>query len=52
MMGVESNSSQYFPAANARIAPVHPGIARRREGQLRLASLEGPGLGYRWDEIA
>jgi len=52
MMGVEANSCQYFPTANERIAAVHPGMARRTEGQLSLESLGGTGLGFRWDEMA
>ncbi len=51
MMGVEANSPQYFPSANERIADIHPGMARRRNGRLSLESLSGPGLGYRWDEM-
>ncbi len=51
MMGVETNSCQYFPAANERVAKVHPGVCRRRDGQLSLESLGETGLGFRWDEM-
>ncbi len=52
MMGVEANSCQYFPAANARAAKVHPGLCRRRDGKVSLETLGPTGLGYRWDEMA
>jgi len=51
MMGVEANSCQYFPDANTSVGAVHPGISRRQDGQLNLESIQGPGLGFRWDEI-
>lgn len=51
IMGVESNGMQFYPAASAPEAKVHPGIYRRRNGQLDLSSLSGPGFGYRIGEI-
>ena len=51
ILGVEANSRQFFPAANAAIARVHPGLAQVRDGYAYTASLTGPGLGYRMDEI-
>ena len=51
MMGVESNSMQFYPEASAPEARVHPGLFRRRDGDLNLASLQGSGFGYRIDEI-
>jgi len=30
---------------------VHPGLYQRRQGRLELASVRGPGLGYRLPEI-
>jgi hypothetical protein len=52
MMGVESNAMQFYPEASAAEAAVHPGVYQRRGGQLDLSSLQGPGFGYRVDEIA
>jgi L-alanine-DL-glutamate epimerase-like enolase superfamily enzyme len=51
IMGVESNGMQFYPAASAAEEKVHPGIYRRRDGQLDLASISGPGFGYRISEI-
>lgn len=51
IMGVESNGMQFYPAASAPEAAVHPGIYRRRGGTLDLSTLAGPGFGYRLDEI-
>jgi L-alanine-DL-glutamate epimerase-like enolase superfamily enzyme len=50
--GVESNGMQFFPAASAPEAAVHPGLYRRTDGRLDLSTVLGPGLGYRIDEIA
>ena len=50
-MGVETNAMQFYPEASNPEAKVHPGIYHRREGQLDLASISGPGFGYRLDEI-
>ena len=51
IMGVESNGMQFYPAASAPEEQVHPGIYRRRSGQLDLSTLSGPGFGYRVEEI-
>lgn len=51
IMGVETNAMQFYPEASAAEAAVHPGLYRRRNGQLDLSSLSGPGFGYRLDEI-
>lgn len=51
MMGVESNAMQFYPSASAAEATVHPGIYRRRDGLLDLQTIQGPGFGYRLDEI-
>jgi hypothetical protein len=51
IMGVESNAMQFYPAASLPDAEVHPGLHMRRNGVLDLASLEGPGFGYRLGEI-
>jgi L-alanine-DL-glutamate epimerase-like enolase superfamily enzyme len=52
IMGVETNGMQFYPAASAPEAVVHPGIYRRRGGRLDLSTIRGPGLGYRVEEIA
>ena len=49
--GVESNSMQFYPDASLPEAAVHLGLYRRRDGQLDLSTLDGPGFGYRLDEI-
>jgi L-alanine-DL-glutamate epimerase-like enolase superfamily enzyme len=51
IMGVESNGMQFYPAASLPEATVHPGLFRRRNGCLDLATVRGPGFGYRVDEI-
>ena len=51
IMGVETNAMQFYPAASAAEALVHPGLYQRRGGHVDLASLTGSGFGYRSDEI-
>lgn len=51
MMGVESNAMQFYPQASLPESRVHPGVFQRRNGQLDLSSIFGPGFGYRLDEI-
>lgn len=51
IMGVESNGMQFYPAASAPEAAVHPGLYQRRDGVLHLDSLGDVGFGYRLDEI-
>ncbi|CAN5840974.1 hypothetical protein BH23PLA1_BH23PLA1_16020 [soil metagenome] len=51
IMGVETNSMQFYPEASAAEARVHPGLYRRRDGQVDLSTLQGPGFGYRLEEI-
>ena len=51
IMGVETNSMQFYPEASAAEAVVHPGIYRRRDGQVDLSSLGGPGFGYGLERI-
>lgn len=51
IMGVETNSMQFYPAASAIEARVHPGLYRRRGGQIDLSSLGSTGFGYRVAEI-
>jgi len=49
--GVESNGMQFYPEASLPEEKIHPGIYRRRNGQLDLSTLTGPGFGYRINEI-
>jgi L-alanine-DL-glutamate epimerase-like enolase superfamily enzyme len=51
IMGVETNAMQFYPAASAAEEPVHPGLYKRRDGQVDLSTIKGPGFGYRLDEI-
>jgi L-alanine-DL-glutamate epimerase-like enolase superfamily enzyme len=51
LMGVETNSMQFYPEASKPEEAVHPGIYRRRNGKVDLSSIQGPGLGYRVAEI-
>jgi hypothetical protein len=51
IMGVESNAMQFYPEASNSEAKVHPGLYQRRHGTLDLSTIDGPGFGYRLDEI-
>jgi len=51
LMGVESNAMQFYPSASAPEAFVHPGVYHRQHGQLDLSTIQGPGFGYRLDEM-
>ena len=51
IMGVETNAMQFYPAASAPEAKVHPGLYQRKEGLVDLGTLRGPGFGYRLEEI-
>ncbi len=51
IMGVETNAMQYYPAASTQEDAVHPGLYRRRNGNVDLSTLNGPGFGYRINEI-
>jgi len=51
IMGVETNSMQFYPAASRAEEAVHPGIYKRRNGVVNLATIAGAGFGYRIDEI-
>ncbi len=51
IMGVETNSMQFYPAASAAEERVHPGLFKRRDGEIDLGSVRGPGFGYRVSEI-
>jgi len=51
IMGVETNSSQFYPEASLPEAKVHPGLYRRRDGCIDLSTLGGPGFGYRLEDM-
>jgi L-alanine-DL-glutamate epimerase-like enolase superfamily enzyme len=51
ILGIEANSRQFFPAANAAVARVHGGVCEIRDGHAHTASMRGPGLGLRMDEL-
>ena len=52
IMGVETNSMQFYPEASSSEAAIHPGLYRRQGGELELGSIRGSGFGYRIGEIA
>ena len=49
--GVETNAMQFYPDASAAEEAVHSGLYRRRNGQVDLSSVHGPGFGYGLSEI-
>jgi L-alanine-DL-glutamate epimerase-like enolase superfamily enzyme len=51
ILGVEANSRQFFPAANAPEAAAHPGLYEIRDGYAYTDSMTGPGLGYQIERI-
>jgi L-alanine-DL-glutamate epimerase-like enolase superfamily enzyme len=51
LAGVETNAMQFYPEASAPEAVIHPGLYKRRDGQVDLATLAGPGFGYRVTEV-
>ena len=51
IMGVETNAVQFYPEASRAEAEVHPGLYRRREGNIDLSTLGGPGFGYQLEKI-
>ncbi len=51
IMGVETNAMQFYPAASAPEAEVHPGLYQRRNGTIDLSTIRGAGFGYRLPEI-
>ena len=50
-MGIETNSMQFYPAASTKEEKIHSGIYKRRNGKVNIKSLDGPGFGYRVEEI-
>ena len=51
IMGVETNAMQFYPEASAPEQEVHPGLHQRRQGQVDLSTIRGPGFGYRIAEV-
>jgi len=51
IMGVETNSMQFYPEASRPEAAVHSGLYTRRHGAVDLSTIAGPGFGYRVGEI-
>lgn len=51
IMGLETNSMQFYPDASIPEAKIHPGVFRRNKGLLNLDTVTGAGVGYRVDEI-
>lgn len=51
IMGIETNGMQFYPEASRPEALIHTGLYRRRAGQVDLQTIQGPGFGYRLDEI-
>lgn len=51
IMGVESNAMQFYPAASAEQAKVHPRLYQRFDGVLDLSTIGGAGFGYRVDQM-
>ncbi|MBN2445314.1 MAG: mandelate racemase/muconate lactonizing enzyme family protein [Phycisphaerae bacterium] len=49
--GVETNAMQFYPDASGPEEAVHPGLYRRRHGNVDLSSISGAGFGYRLNEI-
>jgi L-alanine-DL-glutamate epimerase-like enolase superfamily enzyme len=52
IMGVETNGMQFYPQASWLEEAVHPGLYRRQDGQVDLSTIQGPGFGYRLEQIA
>ena len=50
--GVETNAMQFYPAASAPEAAVHPGLYQRRSGEVDLSTLSGAGFGYRLEAMS
>jgi len=46
IMGVETNSMQFYPDASIPEEKVHPGVYRRRNGMIDLSTIKGYGFGY------
>ncbi|MCH9021647.1 MAG: mandelate racemase/muconate lactonizing enzyme family protein, partial [Planctomycetes bacterium] len=51
IMGVETNAMQFYPNASEPEAKVHPNLYQRKNGQVNLKTLKGPGFGYQLNKI-
>lgn len=51
IMGVETNSMQFYPEASRIEAMVHPDLYQRRNGCVKLSTIQGSGFGYQLDQI-
>jgi L-alanine-DL-glutamate epimerase-like enolase superfamily enzyme len=51
ILGVEANSRQFFPAANAVESTVHPHLYQVRNGAASTATLRGTGLGMQTQKM-
>ena len=51
IMGVETNSMQFYPEASLPEAQVHPGLYTRRDGRVDLSTIQGNGFGYCLESI-
>jgi L-alanine-DL-glutamate epimerase-like enolase superfamily enzyme len=51
IMGVETNSMQFYPAASRAEEAAHPGLYARRNGCVDLSTIGGPGFGCGLDRI-
>lgn len=51
IMGIETNSMQFYPEASKAEAVIHSGIYQRRDGKIDLSTLKGPGFGYSLNKI-
>ncbi|MEK7676084.1 MAG: enolase C-terminal domain-like protein [Verrucomicrobiota bacterium] len=51
IMGVETNAMQFYPEASRCEAEVHPGLYRRRAGNVDLSTVGGPGFGFQLESI-
>lgn len=51
IMGVETNSMQFYPEASLPEEKVHPGVYKRRNGIVDLSTIKGLGFGYCLDKI-
>jgi hypothetical protein len=49
--GVETNAMQFYPEASRAEEAVHPGLYRRRNGEVDWSSVHGSGFGYRLSEM-
>jgi len=51
IMGVETNAMQFYPDASKSEEAIHPGLYRRRKGNIDLSTVHGPGFGYRLSKM-